>query len=222
MLVQLVNGSPHERGCTNAALELVAKALRENGVEAEIYWLGAKPIAGCISCRRCMDLGGNCAIDDKVNEFKEIAREADGFVFGSPVHYGSCSASLKGFMDRLFFSERHGNKSAAFRLKPAAAVVSARRSGTTAALDQINRYFTMYEMPVIPSRYWCAVHGAKREDVYKDEEGVHVMRTLGRYMAYYLKCIAAGRQVGVTAPELESYSTTNFIRSDPAMYGFRD
>lgn len=220
--VLLVNGSPHERGCTNAALELVAEALRENGIEAEIYWLGVKPVTGCISCRKCTTLGGRCAIDDKVNEFKELAREADGFVFGSPVHYGSCSASLKGFMDRLFFSERHGNKSEAFRLKPAAAVVSARRSGTTAALDQINRYFTMYEMPIIPSRYWCAVHGAKREDIYQDEEGVFVMRTLGRYMAYYLKCLEAGRKTGIEPPALESYSTTNFIRSDPSMYGFKD
>lgn len=100
-------------------------------------------------------------------------------------------------------------------------MVSARRSGTTAALDQINRYFTMYEMPVIPSRYWCAVHGAKREDVYQDEEGVFVMRTLGRYMSYYLRCLEAGRGAGITPPGLESYNTTNFIRTDPGMYGFR-
>ena len=221
MKVLLSNGSLHEHGCADAALSLVADALRENGVEAETYWLGVKPVTGCIGCRQCMKLGGKCAIDDKVNEFKELARAADGFVFGSPVHYGSCSASLKGFMDRLFFSERHGNGSEAFRLKPAAAVVSARRSGTTAALDQINRYFTMYEMPVIPSRYWCAVHGAKREDVYQDEEGVFVMRTLGRYMAYYLPCLEAGRGAGITPPGLESYNTTNFIRTDPGMYGFR-
>ncbi len=220
MLVQLVNGSPHEHGCTDAALNLVADALRANGVDAEIYWLGSEPITGCTGCRACARLGGRCVKDDEVNEFKTIAAASDGFVFGSPVHYGSCSATLKGFMDRLFFSERHGNKSAAFRLKPAAAVVSARRSGTTAALDQINRYFTMYEMPIMPSRYFCAVHGAKREDVYHDEEGVHVMLTLGRYMAYYLKCISAARDAGIAPPELESYATTNFIRSDPDMYGF--
>lgn len=220
MLVQLVNGSPHEHGCTDAALSIAADALRENGVDAEICWLGAKPITGCRSCRACANLGGRCVQDDEVNEFKELARATDGFVFGSPVHYGSCSATLKGFMDRLFFSECHGNKSAAFRLKPAAAVVSARRSGTTAALDQINRYFTMYEMPVIPSRYWCAVHGAERDDVYEDEEGVHIMRTLGHYMAYYLKCLAAARDAGIAPPKLEGYTTTNFIRADPCMYGF--
>ena len=120
MLVQLVNGSPHEHGCTDAALSIVADALCENGVDAEIYWLGAKPITGCRSCRACANLGGRCVQDDEVNEFKELARATDGFVFGSPVHYGSCSATLKDFMDRLFFSERHGNKSAAFQLKPAA------------------------------------------------------------------------------------------------------
>ena len=220
MKVLLVNGSPRTNGCTFTALSEVAKTLQEEGIETEIFSLGAKPVQDCVACGKCAQLK-KCVFDDVVNELIEKAKGADGFVFGSPVHYGSCSASLKGFMDRLFFSERHGNGSEAFRLKPAAAVVSARRSGTTAALDQINRYFTMYEMPVIPSRYWCAVHGAKREDVYQDEEGVFVMRTLGRYMAYYLRCLEAGRGAGITPPGLESYNTTNFIRTDPGMYGVR-
>lgn len=121
-------------------------------------------------------------------------------------------------MDRLLFSERHGNRSEAFRLKPAAAIVTARRSGTTAALEQLNRYFTMYEMPVISSRYWCAVHGTTPDEILQDEEGVHVMRTLGRYMAYYLKCLDAGRTLGVAFPELESCRTTNFIRNDEKLF----
>lgn len=220
MKVLLVNGSPHQHGCTDAALRLVESSLREEGIETELVWLGNKPIGGCISCRSCAKTGGKCVFNDIVNEFKEKCYTADGFVFGSPVHYGSMSGNMKCFMDRLFFSERHGNKSKALRMKPAAAVVSARRSGTTTTLDQINRYFTMYEMPTIPSRYWAAVHGASPDEIAQDEEGTHMMRILGKYMAYFLRCQEAGRAAGIDVPELEPYRTTNFVRTDPKLYGF--
>ena len=218
MKVYLVNGSPHKTGNTFTALSLVAEALEQEGISAEIYWIGNKPIGGCIGCRACAKLGGQCIQKDVVNEFKALAKEADAFVFGSPIHYGSTSGNLKCFMDRLFFSERHGNRSEAFRMKPAASVVVARRGGTTAGLDQLNRYFTMYEMPVISSRYWCAIHGTTPEEIMQDEEGVHVLRTLGRYMAYFLKCLDVGRKLGIEFPELERYNTTNFIRNSTELF----
>lgn len=147
-----------------------------------------------------------------VNEFRKKAYEADGFVFGSPVHYGAASGNMTAFMDRLFYSELGGNGNKAFYLKPAACVLSARRAGTTAAFDQLNKYFTIQEMPIVSSRYWNMVHGAKPEEVLQDEEGLYTMRVLGRNMAYMLKCIEAARKAGVEPPEKEPAIFTNFVR----------
>lgn len=207
MKVLLVNGSPNETGCTYTALNEVAGTLREEGIEAEIFWIGKKPIGGCIACGGCRKLG-KCVFDDVVNEFRELAKEADGFVFGTPVHYASGSGNMTAFMDRLFFS---ADKSI-FRLKPAAAVVSARRAGTTAAFDQMNKYFTISEMPVISSRYWNMVHGSRAEEVAQDAEGLYTMRTLGRNMAYHLKCREAAEKLGVELPRQEQPVWTNFVR----------
>ena len=204
MKVILVNGSPRAGGCTYTALCHVADALNEQGVDTEIFQLGAKPVGGCVACGQCRRLGGRCAFDDRVNEFLNLAETADGFVFGSPVYYASANGSMVGFMDRVFYA---GAK--IFRLKPAACVVSARRAGTTAALDQLNKYLTISEMPVISSCYWNMVHGFTPEDVNRDEEGVRIMRTLGRNMAWFLKCVEAAR---VPLPEKEPPAFTNFIR----------
>lgn len=211
MKVLLVNGGPHKEGCTYTALCEVAKTLNEEGIETEIFWIGNKPIGGCIACKACVKTG-KCVFDDVVNRFREKAYEADGFIFGSPVHYAAASGNLTAFMDRLFYSEVGGNGNKAFYMKPAAAVVSARRAGTTATFDQINKYFTIQEMPIVSSRYWNMVHGATAEQVKEDAEGLYTMRVLGRNMAYLLRCQEAARNAGVVLPEKEAPIFTNFVR----------
>ena len=209
MKVLLVNGSPHEKGCTYTALTVVAEALNKEGIETEIFHIGSDPISGCRGCGACRKQKlGKCVVDDIVNVFGEKAKEADGFVFGSPVHYASSCGTLSAFMDRLFYSTGKDT----MRLKPAAAVASARRAGTTATLDIINKYFTISEMPVVSSRYWNMVHGSTPDDVMKDEEGVATMRILGKNMAYLLKALDAAKKAGIPRPEQEPNVRTNFIR----------
>lgn len=210
MRVLLVNGSPHEKGCTYTALTEVAGTLNEEGIGTEIFWIGIKPLSGCIACLKCRETG-RCVFPDRVNEFLEIAAGFDGFVFGSPVHYGSAGGAMTCFMDRAFYAG-FGSGNPVFYLKPAAVVVSARRSGTTAAFDQLNKYLTWAEMPVIFSRYWNMVHGNTPEEVKEDLEGLQVMRTLGWNMAWFLKCKEAGIQAGIPFPEREKRISTNFIR----------
>ena len=211
MKVLLINGSPHKEGCTYTALCEAADALNHDGVDTEIFWIGNKPVGGCTACRACDKLG-KCVYDDVVNECRPKCYEADGFLFGTPVHYAAAAGSMAGFMDRLFYSELHGTGNEAFYMKPAAAVISARRAGTTAAFDQMIKYFTIMEMPVVSSRYWNMVHGARPEDVKQDLEGLATMRVLGRNMAYMLKCFEAGKKNGVALPEKEARIFTYFIR----------
>lgn len=210
MKVLLVNGSPHADGCTYTALEEVAKTLNAEGIETQIFNIGTEPLAGCTACKTCAKTG-RCIFNDSVNEFLDLAKDADGFVFGSPVHYAAAGGAITSFMDRLFYADmQSGGRS--FYLKPAAAVVSARRAGTTAAFDQLNKYFTISEMPVVSSRYWNMVHGAKPEDVKKDLEGLQTMRVLARNMAWFLRLKEAGAKAGVKLPEKEKNTYTNFIR----------
>ena len=211
MKVLMANGSPHKEGCTYTALCEVAGILQKEGIETEIFWIGNRPIGGCIACKACVSKG-TCVFNDVVNEFRQKAYEADGFVFGSPVHYAGVSGNMTAFMDRLFYSELGGNGNKAFYMKPAAAVISARRAGTTAAFDQLNKYFTIQEMPVVSSRYWNMVHGADPDQVRQDEEGLYTMRVLGRNMAYLLRCKEAAGNAGVELPERETPVFTNFIR----------
>ena len=206
MKVILVNGSPREKGCTYTALCEVAGALEKNGIETEIFQVGAKPIAGCIGCNVCLK-NGRCFVDDPVNEFVEKAKMADGFVFGSPVHYAAASGAITSFLDRAFYGK--GN---VFAGKPGAAVVSCRRGGAASAFDQLNKYFTINSMPVVSSQYWNQVHGNTPEEVKQDLEGMQTMRTLGNNMAWLLKCIEAGKAAGVSFPEREPAQKTNFIR----------
>ena len=161
MKVLLVNGSPNKDGCTNAALEEVARELAAQGIETEVFWLGRSAISGCIACRSCAKTG-ECFMDDGVNAFRAKAKEADGFIFGTPVHYAAASGSLTAFMDRLFFSD----SGETFRLKPAAAVAVARRGGTTAALDQVNKYFAISGMLQVGSCYWNMVHGMTPQELH--------------------------------------------------------
>ena len=206
MKVFLVNGSPHQHGCTDRALREVASALEQGGIETEIFWIGNQPIGGCIGCGACAKLG-RCAFDGVVNEFAEKLGEADGFVFGSPVHYAAASGNMTSFLDRLFYSV--GGKLVG---KPAAVVVSARRGGTTAAYEQLLKYPGITEMPIVSSCYWNNVHGSRAEDIQQDEEGVRIMRVLGHNMAWLLRCIAAATAAGVPAPRQEPMARTNFIR----------
>ena len=211
MKVLLVNGSPHKEGCTYTALCEVTSELNKNGIDTEIFWIGNKPIGGCIACLKCREKG-ECVFQDVVNEFRKKAYEADGFVFGSPVHYAAASGNMTAFMDRLFYSELGGNGNAAFYMKPAAAVVTARRAGTTVTFDQLNKYFTIQEMPIVSSRYWNVIHGANAEQAKQDAEGLYTMRVLGRNMAYLLRCQEAAKKAGVPLPEKEPAIFTNFIR----------
>ena len=211
MKVLLLNGSPHKNGCTFTALCEIANTLKEEGVDSEIYYIGTKPISGCMGCHACAKLG-HCVINDKVNEFIELAKTADGFIFGSPVHYASAGGAITSFLDRAFFSAFMSGNGTVFRHKPGAAVSSARRSGTTATLDQLNKYFTISEMPVISGRYWNMVHGHTPDDVKQDLEGLQNMRILARNMAWHLKCQEAGKKADVPMPKEEKIVFTNFIR----------
>lgn len=205
MKVLLVNGSAKEHGCTNLALETVAKALNAEGIETEQIFIPNKPVSDCVSCRSCVETG-ECVMKDIVNEIVEKAKECDGFVFGSPVYYAHPSGKLLSVMDRAFYS---GGKH--FAYKPAAAVLSARRAGSVASMDVINKYFSISKMPIVSSTYWNHVFGNTPEEVAQDIEGLTTMENIGKNMAWLLKCIEAGKKNGINAPE-NTKVKTNFVR----------
>lgn len=207
MKVLLLNGSPHRHGCTDAALCAVADALRADGIETEIFWIGNEPVGGCIACGGCAKTDA-CVFGGTVNTFAQKAKDADGFVFGTPVHYAAASGNMTAFMDRLFYSAPKET----FRYKPAAVITAARRAGTTAAYEQLLKYPGIAQMPIVSSCYWNNVHGSKAEDVLQDKEGLHVMRVLGHNMAWLLHSIAAGRAAGLPLPASEPPARTDFIR----------
>lgn len=208
MKVLLINGSARKDGCTFTALSEAAKSLELNGIETEIIQTGANAIRDCVGCGACKGNDNGCIFkDDIVNEVIEKAKSADGFIFGSPVYYAHPSGRILSLMDRLFYAGgRH------FAFKPAAAVVSARRAGTTASIDAITKHFTINQMPVVSSNYWNMVHGNSPEDVKQDFEGLQIMRVLGTNMAWLLKCIEAGKNTGIEYPKTEKKIWTNFIR----------
>ena len=206
MKVILVNGSPHEKGCTYTALTEVQKTLEKNSIETEMFWIGNKAISGCLGCGHCLETN-RCIIQDSVNDFLEKVEATDGFIFGTPVHFASGSGMITSFMDRVFYGRRK-----LFQNKLAATVVICRRGGASSTFEQINKYFSMNNMPIVTSQYWNMVHGSKPEDVLKDEEGMQTMRTLGNNMTWLLKCIDAGKKAGITEPINEKIIMTNFIR----------
>ena len=193
MKVILFNGSRRENGCTYTALNIVANQLKAAGIETKIVFVGGRVLKG--------------EVNEVVHEAKERLETADGVVYGSPVYYASPSGEMLMFLDRLY-----GVAEANLLFKPAANVVSARRAGTTATLDVLNKYPTYAQQPLVTSRYWNMVHGSNPEDVLKDEEGVQIMKELGRNMAWLLKSIEAGKQAGVTQPDAKQKVYTNFIR----------
>ena len=199
--VLLLNGSPHKKGCTVRALEEAAGALHEEGVETELIHIAQGAVSGCKACNYCNDHKG-CVIDDLVNEVAAKFEAADGLIIGSPVYYASPNGAALAFMDRLFFSTGFPK-----HMKVGAAVVSARRGGTTATFDALNKYFTISGMPIVPSTYWNMVHGFTPEHVEKDLEGLQTMRNLGRNMAFLIKAIAAEKErSGLPAVETEAFT----------------
>ena len=207
MKVLLVNGSPRAKGCTYTALTEVAKALEADGIETEIFQVGAKPVRDCIACMKCRELK-KCVFDDDVaNALIERAKTADGFVFGSPVYYAHPSGILLSVLDRAFYAGGY-----AFAGKPGASVVSARRGDTAASFDVINKYFGITQMPVVSSSYWNMVYGKTPDEVRQDEEGLQTMRNIGHNMAYLLKCMQAGKEQGILPPQNNVSVRTNFIR----------
>lgn len=213
MKALLFNGSPKADGCTYTALSEVAKELHAEGIETEILQVGGTPVGGCMACFTCFGTkDGMCSFhDDIVNIALEKAKGADAFVIGSPVHFAAGSGQITSFLDRFFFA---GDQAVGgFKHKLGAAVVSARRAGTTAALDQLNRYFTISNMHIVSSQYWNMVHGMSPDEVKQDLEGMQIMRTLGKNMAWLLKSIRAGKEAGIRIPADEPRAMTNFIRS---------
>lgn len=205
MKVLLINGSPHANGCTYTALENVAIGLHEKGIDTEMIQVGHLDIRGCIACGQCRTLG-QCVFNDKVNEVAKKFEEADGIVVGSPVYYAAPNGTLVSFLNRLFYSTSFSKT-----MKVGAAVVSCRRGGASSTFDVLNKYFTISQMPIAPSRYWNSVHGNTREEVMQDLEGLFTMRTLGRNMAFLLEAIQNQKEKS-GLPEMEPRVSTNFIR----------
>lgn len=207
MKVLMINGSPHAKGCTYTALTEVGRALTEQGIEYEIIHIGTKPVGGCTGCGGCRK-GKKCVFDDGlIASIAEKMQTADALVVGSPVYFASANGSLIGLLDRLWMTA-----GAAMRHKPAAAVTSARRAGTTATLDIIYKYFSYAEMPIVSSHYWNMVHGSRAEDVSVDVEGVQIMHRLGQNMAWLLSAIDAGRRAGIEPPAVEPRVSFNYVR----------
>ena len=201
--VLLLNGSPHPGGCTATALEEMIRVFEKEGIETELIQVGGKEVRGCIACGKCMSLG-KCVFDDLVNEVAGKFAEADGLVIGSPVYYASPNGSLLALLDRLFYSAGYST-----HMKVGAAVVSARRGGTTASFDVLNKYFTISGMPVASSTYWNQVHGFNADDVRKDAEGLQTMRNLARNMAFMIRAFADAKEK-YGYPEVETGSFTSF------------
>lgn len=210
MKVLLVNGSPHKKGATYIALDKIRKTLVQNGVDGEIYHIGNKDIHGFIACHGC-SRKGHCVFDDEVNSFVKKAESFDGYVFGGPVYYGSINPTLTNFMTRVFYSSFFGGKRI-FRLKPAAAVASARRTGTMTSLDTLNRFFTWGEMPIISSTYWNEIYGNNAKEALEDKEGLQTMENLGQNMAWFLKIKELSIKEGIELPISKRVEHTNFIR----------
>lgn len=210
MKALLINGSPHKDGCTHTALCEVERALREEGLHTQMLWIGKGPVRGCIGCGGCARQGNHRCVfeDDIANEAIEKALDSDALIVGSPVHYASAGGSITSLLDRLFYAA--GSR---MRGKVGAAVASARRAGTTATLDQLQKVFIINGMPIAPSQYWPMVHGNTPQDVLKDEEGLQIMRMLGRNVAYMVKSFALAREAGILPPAPEAQrKRTNFIR----------
>lgn len=205
MKVILFNGSPNIHGCTYTALHEIEETLQKNGIETEVFQVGSKNVRGCIGCGKCRE-SGKCIFDDIVNEVIDKIKEADGVVFGSPVYYASANGTMISFLDRLFYAA-----SSYLAYKPGAVVVSARRAGTTATYDELNKYLGISNMLIVPAPYWNMVHGNTAEEVKQDKEGLYIMRQIGENMTWMLKMLENAKANGI-APAILEKERTNFIR----------
>ena len=205
MKVLLINGSPRANGNTYVALNEMSKALNAEGIETELIHVGNKPIRGCVACGYCFK-NGKCAFDDIVNEVSDKFNRCDGIVVGSPVYYASANATLIAFLDRLFYSTKFDKS-----MKVGAAVAAARRGGLTATTDELNKYFAISGMPIASGQYWNGIHGRMPGEALNDEEGLQMMRTLAKNMAFLIKSISLGKEK-YGLPEKETKIMTNFIR----------
>ena len=204
MKVLILNGSPRANGNTSLAVKEMEKVFAENGIETESVLLGSKDIRGCIACGSCGKTG-KCAIDDIVNELAEKFEKADGLVIASPVYYASANATLIACLDRLFYSS-HFDKT----MKVGASIVCARRGGCSSTFDELNKYFTISNMPIASSQYWNSIHGGAPGEAGLDEEGKQTMRVLARNMSFLMKSIELGKEK-FGLPEKEEHLWTNFI-----------
>lgn len=207
MKVLMLNGSPNKNGCTSVALKTIAEELKAQGIESEIIWLGNGLVRGCIGCGGCKNGNGCVFNDDQINAIGEKLKTADGYIFGAPVHYASPNGAMISAMDRLFYA--YGKH---MQLKPAASVVSARRAGTTASYDVLNKYIGINNMIHVPSTYWNMVHGSKPEEVYEDKEGLCIMRAIASNMAWLLKLLQNAKGTELEKPVIVPKEKTNFIR----------
>lgn len=205
MKVILFNGSPNIHGCTYTALHEIEETLQKNGIETEIFQVGSKSVRGCIGCGKCRE-SGKCIFDDIVNEAIDKIKDADGVIFGSPVYYASANGTMISFLDRLFYAA-----SQHFAYKPGAVVVSARRAGTTATYDELNKYLGISNMLIVPAPYWNMVHGNTADEVKQDKEGLYIMRQIGENMTWMLKMLENAKVNGI-APTILEKERTNFIR----------
>ena len=203
MKVLILNGSPRLNGCTARALEKVSKTLNEEGIETETIVVGNKDVRGCIACNSCAKTG-KCVFNDIVNDIAVKFESADGIIIGSPVYYAGSNGTIISLLDRLFYST-HFDKT----MKVGACVLSSRRAGSTSAMDEINKYFTICSMPIVSSSYWNEVHGFTASDVEKDKEGLQTMRNLGRNMAFMIKAINLGKEK-YGLPKVEKGEFTSF------------
>ncbi len=214
MKVLMVNGSSHPHGTTMRALEEMTKVFDEAGIESEVIQLGGKPIADCLQCNRCA-VSGKCVFkDDGVNEFIDKAYEADGFVFATPTYFAHASGRICSFLDRAFYANAVDEVYDAFKFKPGAAVAVVRRAGTTSALDDLNKYFGIAQMPVAGSTYWNLAYGLEADEAQQDQEGMQTMRNLARNMAWMMQCFKAGKDAGIAYPATTSPYATNFVRRE--------
>ena len=205
MKVLMLNGSPRAKGNTSIALHEMEQIFAQGGIETELVHVGQKDIRGCIACMSCKKTG-KCVFDDLVNEIAPKFEACDGLVVGSPVYYASANATLVALLTRLFYSTSFDKS-----MKVGASVVAARRGGLSSTFDELNKFFTISGMPVASGQYWNSIHGGEPGEAVQDGEGLQIMRTLARNMAFLMKSIALGKQeFGI--PEKEPFCRTNFIR----------
>ena len=212
MKVLMLNGSWNPNGSTGAGLDVMAEIFAKEGVETEIVALGAKPIMDCVACGKCGELKKCVFSNDLVNDFVAKAANSDGFVFGTPVYYAHPSGRIMSFLDRVFFSSMSADLYASFRHKPCASIVVARRAGTSASFDVLNKYAGISQMITIGATYWNEFHALVKEDVPQDEDGLQTLRNLARNMVYVMKCVDVARKAGVAPPPTEANFMTNFVR----------